>query len=228
MSTSNEQTTSTHREDPPPPKKKPPPPPPLPPSLPKTTLITPASSNYTTWAKGIHAFGDLALPMVAFYMLVLSNFMGEILGCKLQKIMRTSAMAKHVVGIVLLLTLITFADDSNDNSLISKFLITLSIYLWFFITTKCPTPIMFIVLIILLMTYMIGKNSIHDPEYVEHRGVARISQTILSMIALTLSIAGFFIYAMKKWRKHRSSFSLYTILTDTMNCDHRSINQRFR
>jgi hypothetical protein len=160
--------------------------------------------------------------MVAFYLLVLGNFMGGILGCNLQKVMQTSALAKHFVGMVLLLTLVTISDDSNSTrTLGSKLLTSLIIYLWFFITTKCPSPIMFIVLVILLVTYMIGKNSMYDPEYVEHRGVARISQTILSMIALTLSMAGFVIYVMQKWRKHGpDKFSMYTLLTDTLNCEH--------
>jgi hypothetical protein len=61
----------------------------------------------------VHSIGDLALPVFAFYMLILSNFLGETLGCNLQKIMRYNMFAKHLVGYSLLLFLVIFSDEAN-------------------------------------------------------------------------------------------------------------------
>jgi hypothetical protein len=174
----------------------------------------------------VHSIGDLALPVFAFYMLILSNFLGETLGCNLQKIMRYNMFAKHLVGYSLLLFLVIFSDEANRRPLAVKIIIAGAIYIWFFFTTKCPAPIMLAVLALLLVTYVIGKQSSGDPEYLEDKGPARKAQTILSASALVLSVAGFAVYVQRKRRDIGTGFSLPLMLTDTLRCAHHSHNNQ--
>lgn len=174
----------------------------------------------------VHSVGDLALPVFAFYMIVLSNFLGETLGCNLQKLMRQNMLAKHFVGYLLLLFLVIFSDEGNRRPLAVKIVIAAVIYAWFFVTTKCPAPIMFAVITILLVTYVIGKQSSGDPEYLENKGLARKAQTILSASALVLSVAGFALYVHQKRRENGHDFSLFLMLTDTLRCEHHVHNLR--
>lgn len=169
----------------------------------------------------VHNIGDLALPVFAFYMLVLANFMGETLGCNLQKIMRESMIAKHFVGFILLLFLLIFSEEGHPRPLPLKIALAAVIYVWFFVTTKCPAPIMMAVLTILLISYIIGKQFKDDPEYLEDKGNVRTVQTLLSSVALVLSMSGFVLYLLRKRHENGTGFSLKLLLTDTLRCAHR-------
>lgn len=163
----------------------------------------------------LHSLGDLALPVFAFYMLILCNFMNNILGCSIQRIMSTNPIVKYLVAYILLLFLVVFSMNTNREPLLHKVLIATVIFAWFVITTRCPAPIMIIVLVLLLSAYLVGQNAQYDPEYIEKKGVSRMIQTSLSISALLLSLIGFVVYIFRN--KHDFS-SLTRFFSSTLKC----------
>ncbi len=163
----------------------------------------------------LHSLGDLALPVFAFYMLILCNFMNNILGCNIQRIMNTNPLVKYLVAYILLLFLVVFTMNTNREPLLKKVLITTVIFVWFIITTRCPAPIMIIVLVLLLVAYLVGQNAQYDPEYIEKKGTSRTIQTVLSILALVLSVVGFVIYIFQ----NKNEFSsLSRFFSSTIRC----------
>jgi hypothetical protein len=160
----------------------------------------------------LHSLGDLALPVFAFYMLILCNFMNNILGCNIQRIMNTNPLVKYLVAYILLLFLVVFTMNTNREPLLKKIMIATAIFIWFIITTRCPASIMITVLILLLIAYLVGQNAQYDPEYIEKKGTSRMIQTILSIIALVLSVVGFVIYIFQH--------SFTGFFTSTINCSY--------
>jgi len=163
----------------------------------------------------LHSLGDMALPVFAFYMLILCNFINNILGCNIQRIMNTNPLVKYLVAYILLLFLVVFTMNTNREPLLKKILITTAIFIWFIITTRCPAPIMIIVLILLLVAYLVGQNAQYDPEYIEHKGASRTMQTTLSILALMLSVIGFVIYIFQNKNEFRS---LTGFFSSTIKC----------
>jgi hypothetical protein len=105
---------------------------------------------------------SLAPAIFAFYLVVLCNFTPELIGCRLRDTLRNSMVAKHVVGMILMLFLVVLTDPTSANTRIYlNVLYSVGLYGLFFITTRMPYYMVMVVLIMLLTVYMIEHSK--DP-----------------------------------------------------------------
>ncbi len=164
---------------------------------------------------------SLALPIFAFYLLVFCNFTAEILGCNLQTALRNSIYAKHVIALILLFFLVIVVNPSYaDQNILKNIGITFLIYLWFIITTRSPFAIMVGVLVCLVATYIanIAKDRYNNEKNEDAAKKAQLVQNILAIMALSLSILGFFIYLYEKKLEYKDEFSVRKFFAGTNNC----------
>lgn len=166
--------------------------------------------------------GNSAIPVFAFYLLVFCNFTAEVLGCRLQQLLRENMFFKHIISYILLLFLVVLVNpDAAANEFYFVVLFTFAIYILFILTTHSPLYIMFIILVLLLTAYVINtiKAKYKDDRskaYTYHR--LQLTQNILASVAFGLSIIGFIIYTLEKRAEYGSEFSWIKYITGAPVC----------
>jgi hypothetical protein len=165
----------------------------------------------------------LAPSLFAFYLIVACNFIPEIYGCKLQTLLKSSMVAKHITGILLLFFLVIYVKPDNvDKELIYNIGLTMIIYLWFFITTRSPIIVVFLTVILLIIIYIydIRKNRLTEEKDKNKDEINQIElyQKILSYVLIIISVVGFIYYFGQKKMEYRHKFSIYKFLTGTTSC----------
>lgn len=191
-------------------------------SGPSDTLVLPDPKDATGYLfKFTDGAGALALPVVAFYMIVLCNFVPEIVGCRLQNLLKNSMAAKHIVGMMLLFFLVIMVDSANaDRNILRNILATVGIYVWFLMTTRCPFYVSLVVMALLLVAYMASVRKQRADKHGDKASVARDAklQRICAVAALALSVLGFGAYMWEKKIEYGKDFTLLQFLGGTTHC----------
>jgi hypothetical protein len=171
----------------------------------------------------------LAPSVFAFYMIVSANFLPELLGCRMQDVLRTNMYAKHFTGFVLLFFLVVLVNPSfsSSDSLWKLVLASTAIYLWFLVTTRAPFSIACVTILLMLATYIINirKDQMTDankdnakPEDIAYIKRMETIQYALIVASLVISVAGFGVYAVEKYREYGKKFNLLKFIFGTKKC----------
>lgn len=139
---------------------------------------------------------NLALPLFLFYIVVGSNFLKDTFGCTIRHILETNLMAKHILGFLFVFFFMVLQrPTSADTELRKLFILSVGIYLWFFVTTKVEFAYLIVIIVLLIAAYVAGiaktryeKNN----ELEKSVEIDRMRKT-LALIALYLSIGGFIV-----------------------------------
>ncbi len=176
-----------------------------------------------------------ALAVATFYLLLLSNFLKEIFSCKLQKFLDNSMLAKHILGILMIYFLIIIVNPENIKKVMTtNIYMTLVIYLWFLVISRCNIYITLLILLLLILIYInnIYKSQNKDnKQSEEEQSEDKLSEEefenkqpekakeiqkenkydkiekILSIIILLLTIFGFILYIFEKKLEYKEEFT---------------------
>jgi hypothetical protein len=170
-----------------------------------------------------NTFSYLAPSLFAFYMLIACNFLPEIFGCKLQTLLKTSMLAKHVTGFILLFFLVIYVKPDNvDNQILYNIGLSAIIYIWFFMTTRCPFPLLILNIVLLIIIYIIDirKTRLTDDKDKNKKELNDLEnyQKIITVIIILFTIIGFVYYFGQKKLEYRDQFSIYKFLVGTRTC----------
>lgn len=164
----------------------------------------------------------LALPLFAFYLLVFCNFTPEVIGCKMQHLLRQNMLAKHLLSLLLLFFLIVLVqEDLAEKQIPYLILFTTLVYAWFILTTRSPLYITFAVLILLLIIYIMGtlsKRYRDDPSKEAYVNRLELAQRTMTVFAFLISLIGFSIYVAEKRLEYGDSFSWVEFIAGTKTC----------
>lgn len=172
-----------------------------------------------------HIVGEnqITLALFALYLLLSSNYLGELFTCSLRRQLTHNMLSKHIIAIITLYVSVILT--TNISGIPNKISATIIVYIWFLITTKCTARYVFAILLIIGVTVIIGKyiDSLEKekPEKKEHyqqiKRNIRISTFIISII---ISIIGFVIYYRKKKIEYGKRFDLKTFIFGVQTCSH--------
>lgn len=164
----------------------------------------------SAWKKLCDKLGRGAPLLLAFYLLIFCNFTAELLGPEIKELLRTNAIARHVVGFFLMYFLIVLVDPSVDEfSLLWALLTAFLVYAWFFISTKCSLYVTLAVLALLAFAYLVAAKA-RNTDNKKTKNVLTWVQDGFSVAAILTSIGGC-IYAVVKG--HESLLSLESMAT---------------
>jgi ABC-type multidrug transport system fused ATPase/permease subunit len=169
----------------------------------------------------LSGIGSLSLPVVAFYLILLCNFIKETAGCPLQNALNNSMIAKHMVGLILLFFLVVYTNpEYADKHIVRNIAITLAIYAWFWITSRTHLYIILPVLLLLVASYILSiSRKRHESEKNEKVAKrAKTWQNALALTALILSVLGALFYLFEKRREYKEDFLWYRFLAGNMEC----------
>lgn len=169
---------------------------------------------------------SVALPVFAFYLLIACNYVKEIFGCQLQNALDNSILAKHAVAFILLFFLVVLVNpELADTRIPQTFALSVGIYAWFLMTTRTPLWVTFVVLLLLLASYLASiakaryvKDSTKDAAENAAAKKARMLQYVFAYAALGLSVLGFVLYAIEKKREYGSKFDMMKFFSGTLKC----------
>lgn len=154
-----------------------------------------------------------------FYLIIAGNYINDLFGCNIKKILVESMLAKHVAGYFTLLFFVVFSGNQNrDFWYIIR--TTVSLYLIFIISTSCDKMFIMPFLILLCISYALDiyKTSKEDikPETVVILEKAQRNLFLLSMIIV---IYGMIKYANQKHREYRgTNFSWVKFFLGVPDC----------
>jgi hypothetical protein len=166
----------------------------------------------------------LAPSVFAFYMIVAANFLPELLGCRMQAILRNNMYVKHLTGWVLLFFLVVSVNPSMSSTKWWQVIIaSLIIYLWFLIISRAPFSIACSTVLILLVIYLL---SIQKDKYEKDKRdqnqdtVSRLTsiQNILIVVSVIMSVVGFCIYILEKKAEYGKKFEVLKFVFGNTKC----------
>lgn len=164
------------------------------------------------------------LPAFAFYLVVFCNFTPELMGCRLQTVLRESMLAKHVIGLILMLFLVVLADPANaDTKIVKNVGIACVAYVAYLMTTRISLPLVILVITLLLAAYIVGVRK--DRAAAEGGGeespkVRRLHmiQNGLIVCGLAITVIGFGFYFREKRAEYGSKFSYQKFIVGNVRC----------
>lgn len=163
----------------------------------------------------------LATPVFAFYLIVLCNFIPQVIGCKLQTALHESMFLKHIIGWSLLVFLVILVNPENaDRDLVKTMLISVVVYVWFLMTTRTPFPIMISVILLLSVAYVLNITKERYAKHNQEEDARRVGrfQYWLTAGSIALTCIGFIIYFFEKRREYKKKFSVISFLLGTTKC----------
>ena len=154
-----------------------------------------------------------------FFLLISSNFIGELFGCRLQKALTENMFVKHGLGMFTLFASVitTLADNYSVQKSI---LMTIGLYIWFVLISRCQNRYVVVIIFLLLVNYSLDKlviNKKNKDENNENNLLSK-SKDIIYILVLILTIVGFITYFYNKKTEYGKTFTLYKFLIGTPNC----------
>ena len=148
---------------------------------------------------------------------VSSNFVGETLGCQLQKHLSKNMGLKHT----LILFIIYFSIGLSKDVLhpIVRIFITCIIWILFLCINRMPIYTTCIIFVLLFLATFIRTIEEYDETLVPENVWNSLYIIIMSCIVL-MTCVGVVVYFRKKYREYRNTWSIYTFVFGTPLCKH--------
>lgn len=164
---------------------------------------------------------NLALSVVAFYMIICANYLKELFGCQLQDILSNSMVSKHILGFILLVFLVVQVHPENTHLKLPQILgISVSVYVWFLFTTKVHYLFTLATIIILLSIHIIDSAKMRNIADENHAKVVHFTriQTTLIVIAVVSNAIGFGMYWVEKRKEYKGAFNVVDFMLGKPKC----------
>jgi hypothetical protein len=158
------------------------------------------------------------------YLVISSNFLANLFGCKIQKAFNENIYIKHLLGFFTLYLFISLVESSSiiGTGLIDKLKFAAIIYIWFILTTRMNIKF-WIPFILMLTTIYILQLNIENENKNENPNTEKIEkyknyQKILVKLSLLVTILGFLVYLGEKKYEYGNSFKFSTFISGVIKC----------
>ena len=156
---------------------------------------------------------------------VSANFVGNLLGCKTQKLLTENMVAKHIVLVLLIYFTVDFTNDTISHPL-ETFRSTVKLWIFYLLFTKLDMLFTTMIFFMLFCLYISNNyleyldNKIVKTEY-ENKiyGKLEVLIKILSKLILVLLVIGVLKYYLKQRKDHKKKFKHSKFFFGTTVCD---------
>ena len=165
----------------------------------------------------IVSFANTTPLLLILCITILTNFIGDIMGCKIQKIFRENIILKYCIILFIIYTTIVLVDKNiSPKEHFIKSIYILILFLLFTKNTFRITMIIIICMIILFITedYINYYINIKNEEKIKQ--LTKIS-TYLKYIILILILVGHILYVIKQSNNFGKDFNIIKLYRGT-NC----------
>ena len=168
---------------------------------------------------------DLIKGLFLLILAISANFVGELLGCKTQKLLTENMLAKHIVLLLLIYFTVDLTSSTVSNPM-DTLKSTIQLWVFYILFTKLDTTFTSI-LFLLLFTLYIANNYLEylkvktDKSEKEQNYEKKIPELIqlLSKSIQYILLFGFVKYYLKQRNDHKKNFQHTKFFFGTTKCD---------
>jgi hypothetical protein len=165
-----------------------------------------------------------------FYLIISSNFMINLFGCRIQYLFTHNMYLRHLLGFFVVYFFVSLDEPSSIIPLhpTKRMLFSLLVYIWFLITTRMSITfwIPFIVLLTLVYVVQIYKEyetKQKTPDDVKIERMRKAQLYILGFVGL-LTIIGFIHYLGGKKYEYGNKFSYRRFIFEKPSCNDHALH----
>ena len=162
-----------------------------------------------------------------FIFIISGNYLEELLGCRLIKLLNENMIIKHILGLLTLFLTLAFTIDLN-TSLLKLFKISFILYIIFILSSKTTEYINYLIIFIFIISFIVQlykdrlkrkleMSIINTNEKLHLEYIEKYNDYILKLI-IGLIIIGLLIYIGEQKRSYNEDFNYYTFLIGEVNC----------
>lgn len=175
-------------------------------------------------------FAPIATGMARFapaiflvWLMIASAYMPELAGCQLRRILGTSMLAKHVVGLVMVyfsVVIISPGIAAPDGD-VKNIIYAICIYAWFVLTSRCNAYVILLVIFITFQSYLLHKQTQSNENSMSPEDKKRSRTLIaqLSLLSLSVTLIGTYMYMLEKMNELGADFSYWYFFVGRLHCD---------
>ena len=162
-----------------------------------------------------------------FIFIISGNYLGELLGCRLIKLLNEDIITKHLLGFITLFLTLAFTVDLN-KSLFKLFKISCILYIIFILSSKTTKYINYLLIFIFLISFIVQLYKDRLKKKVQlkkitnnektHLEYIKIFNNYILKIIIALILIGVLIYIGEQKRSHKENFNYYTFFVGEINC----------
>jgi len=144
---------------------------------------------------------NYAKSLFVLYLIIAGNYLGELFGCKTQKMFQENMYFKHILGIMTLYFFVVFSStDEQNKGPLDNFKMSLALYACFVITTKTNYKFIVPIMICLFLVYILSKSEEFYKKEKDHKKLenAKLASKVFTYIAIGLTVVGFVLYTYQK------------------------------
>ena len=154
------------------------------------------------------------------FLVVSGNYIGELLGCKTQKLLSENIYMKHIVLLCLIYFTINLVGEKKKHP-VNILKNTLILWLFYLVLTKMNLQFTIIVLCLLFSLYIWDEYQDYLDESKEDYNKERYEsiQLYLQYSIIGFMLVGFVLYYIKQRKEHSKDFSNIKFLLGRSTCD---------
>lgn len=148
------------------------------------------------------------------------NFIAETLGCKTQKLLRESMLAKQISVYLIIYFVLGFTNDDNEHPLIIAFN---ALVIWLLFISFTKMSLFFTILVFLLITirYIMIITIQHYNEKSNNENLVNLIKNFSSYVDYSIMffiIIGFILYFRKQYIEYYKEWSTYKFIFGVNKC----------
>lgn len=170
---------------------------------------------------------DSTNALAALFLWLLFGFLSHMINCDLQRLLVSSALVRHAIGVLAFFFLFTLLDGkSRETPTLVLIVKTLLVYILFIFTTKSKwyfaLPVLSLLLLDQIMKHSFEYNALNTDSEEKKQELQSFHQRVNYIINVTVIIVilvGLFHYMYLQKIEYREKFSLYKFFVETnKNC----------
>lgn len=162
---------------------------------------------------------EMASALFLFYLLVSSGYIHNLFGCRTQELFTNNMIIKHVIGIITLYISIVLT-LSNDFSPIQGIIVTLILYIWFLLTTRCDRYFFIAVLFCISIAFFIKQyRNYYYKHNIQKKRKLKHFEFFMYITSIILTFIGCIIYLGEKKLQLKNKFSYKDFIIGKTNCN---------
>ena len=154
------------------------------------------------------------------YLIISSNFLGNLFGCRIQQLFANNMPIKHLLGFLTVFFLIVLSDPPEGYTIHKTIVLTVAIYVWFFLTTKMHVSFwvpMILSVFLAFVLYTYRKEAGSDVSK-ERQDMMEKIQTVAVIFAGVLTAIGVAAYYGEKKLEYDADFDAATFWLGKPDC----------
>ena len=150
---------------------------------------------------------DISRALFILYLLIFGNYLQDLLGCRVQKLLSKNTLFKHFIAFFTIYFFIIFSDmEVLDDTPSKTLLYTILLYIWFLFTLKNNIICYFMILFLIFLIFLIEREKRHSilKNNKKKQLKLELAIKIITLFAIIITIIGFILYFFEKKNKFKN------------------------